>query len=164
MKNSLIPLVERLLKKNKILFDKKELAFQIQSHPSFPSLHSITGVLDHFNIENVAADVPANIETLVQLPACFLAQINTDHGKDLVIVDRKKQDYFVYNSDNKKQKHTEQEFIEKFTGIIVAVEKTEESIQPEKKANFAKFLAYGLLIGLTGFTLYQNTINLYTLA
>ncbi|WP_299107103.1 vitamin K epoxide reductase family protein [uncultured Tenacibaculum sp.] len=164
MEYSLKNLVQRLLKSNQISFDKDELAFQIQSHPSYPSLHAITGVLDHFNIENVAADVPANKETLVQLPDCFLAQINTEKGKDLVIVDRKKQDYFVYNSENKKQKHTEQEFIEKFTGIIVAVEKTEESLQPEKKSNFAKFLAIGLLIGLTGFTLYQNTTNLYTLA
>ena len=134
MQDTLFILVQRLLKSNKIPFDKDELAFQIQSHPSYPSLHAITGVLDHFNIENVAADVPANKETLVQLPDCFLAQINTEKGKDLVIVDRKKQDYFVYNSENKKEKHTEQEFIEKFTGIIVAVEKTEESVQPEKKS------------------------------
>ncbi|WP_420552647.1 vitamin K epoxide reductase family protein [Tenacibaculum aiptasiae] len=164
MQDTLFILVQRLLKSNRIAFDKDELAFQIQSHPSYPSLHAITGVLDHFNIENVAADVPVNKETLVQLPDCFLVQINTDKGKDLVIVERKQLDYVVYNSDNKKEKHTEEAFLQKFTGIIVAVEKTEESVQPEKKSEFAKYLAVGLLIGLTGFTLYQNTINLYTLA
>lgn len=164
MKNSLIPLVERLLKKNKILFDKKELAFQIQSHPSFPSLHSITGVLDHFNIENVAADVPVNINTLSQLPDCFIAQIKNEGMKDLALISREKLEYSILLSNSKKEKVSEEKLLKKFTGIIVAVEKNEESIQPDKKSNFAKFLAIGLLIGLTGFVLYQNNINLYTLA
>ncbi|WP_348717959.1 cysteine peptidase family C39 domain-containing protein, partial [Tenacibaculum sp. 190130A14a] len=156
MQDTLFILVQRLLKSNAISFDKDELAFQIQSHPSYPSLHAITGVLDHFNIENVAADVPANKETLVQLPDSFLAQISTDKGKDLIVVERKKQDYFIYNSENKKEKYTEEEFLQKFTGIIVAVEKTGESVQPEKKSNLIKFIALGLLIGLTGFSLYQS--------
>ena len=43
-----------LLRKNGIQFDKDEFLFQIQSHPSYPSLHSITGVLEHFNIDNIA--------------------------------------------------------------------------------------------------------------
>ncbi|WP_412766881.1 hypothetical protein, partial [Tenacibaculum polynesiense] len=156
MEHSLTNLVQRLLKSNTISFDKDELIFQIQSHPSYPSLHAITGVLDHFNIENVAADVPANKETLVQLPDCFLAQISTDNRKDLVIVQRKGLDYFIYNSENKKEKYTEEEFLQKFTGIIVAVEKTGESVQPEKKSNLIKFIALGLLISLTGFSLYQS--------
>ncbi|CAL2113350.1 Thioredoxin domain-containing protein [Tenacibaculum sp. 190130A14a] len=163
MQDTLFILVQRLLKSNAISFDKDELAFQIQSHPSYPSLHAITGVLDHFNIENVAADVPANKETLVQLPDSFLAQISTDKGKDLIVVERKKQDYFIYNSENKKEKYTEEEFLQKFTGIIVAVEKTGESVQPEKKSNLIKFIALGLLIGLTGFSLYQSSVNLFTL-
>ena len=50
MKSPLSLIVKKLLSKNAISFDKKELDFQIQSHPSYPSLHAITGVLDHFNI------------------------------------------------------------------------------------------------------------------
>ena len=78
MKDTLLNLVQRLLRRNQISFDKEELSFQIQSHPSYPSLHAITGVLDHFNIENVAADVPINTRTLLQLPNCFIAQVNTE--------------------------------------------------------------------------------------
>ena len=104
MKDTLINLVQKLLKKNQISFDKEELSFQIQSHPSYPSLHAITGVLDHFNIENVAADVPQNTETLLQLPNCFIAQINTEQGKDLVVIERKGLDYTIYTTENKKKK------------------------------------------------------------
>ena len=82
MKDYLIYVTVQLLKKNAIFFDKQELAFQIQSHPSYPSLHAVTGVLDHFNIDNIAAEVPQNLETLLELPNCFLAQVETEKGKD----------------------------------------------------------------------------------
>ncbi len=130
MKNSLALIVQKLLSKNKIIHDKKELDFQIQSHPSYPSLHAITGVLDHFNIENIAAEVPTDIDTLQQLPDSFIAQITTDNGNDLVTVSKVKNQPFyklISGSGEKKEKKlSESEFLTQFTGIIVAVEKTDQ--------------------------------------
>ncbi|WP_299126106.1 vitamin K epoxide reductase family protein, partial [uncultured Tenacibaculum sp.] len=164
LKDTLINLVQRLLRKNRISFDKEELSFQIQSHPSYPSLHAITGVLDHFNIENVAADVPVNTETLLQLPDCFIAQVTTENGKDLIVVERKKLDYTLYDSDNKKEKLSESEFLQKFTGIIVAVEKTEESTSAKTSSNVTSVLALGALSLLALFMVYQSSPSLYTVA
>ena len=132
LKKPLINVVELLLKKNKIVFDKQELAFQIQSHPSYPSLHSITGVLDHFNIENIAAEIPQNKETILELPNCFLAQVEEDKNKEIVTVLRAKSTYILYYSYSKKEKISELEFLKKFTGVIVAVENNEK----ESKQNF----------------------------
>lgn len=126
MNDTLSLLVQKLLLKNKISFEKEELSFQIQSHPSYPSLHAVTGVLDHFNLENVAAEVPVDSVTLLQLPDCFIAQVNTINGTDLVLIERKKSDYIIYNSSSKEERVTETEFLEKFTGIVVVVEKNEE--------------------------------------
>ena len=126
MKNSLVYLVQQLLLKNNISFDKKEVSFQIQSHPSYPSLHAVTGVLSHFNIENIAAKVPCSVETMLELPSCFIAEIETDNGKELVTVLRKKLNFFFSSSSKKKERNTASQFLEKFTGIIVAVEKNEE--------------------------------------
>ena len=130
MKDTLFVLVQRLLLNNKILFDKKELSFQIQSHPSYPSLHAVTGVLDHFNIENVAADVPATSETLAQLPESFLGQVMTDYGKDLVVVTKGKDgaNYTIFSANSKREAIPEVDFIKKFTGIIVAVEKEDQQV------------------------------------
>ncbi|MCT4699660.1 vitamin K epoxide reductase family protein [Tenacibaculum haliotis] len=161
MKNSLIYLVQILLNKNQISFDKEELSFQIQSHPSYPSLHAITGVLDHFNIENVAADVPINTETLLQLPVCFLAQINTEQGKDLVTVDKEGVNYTIYNTKNKKEKISENDFLQKFTGIIVAVEQSENSTQLKTSASITEIIVLSALILLASFVAYQNTTSLY---
>ena len=139
----MIDLVELLLKKNSISFDKQELAFQIQSHPSFPSLHAITGVLNHFDIDNVAAEVPQNIETLLELPKCFIAEIETVNSKKLVTVVRKELDFFLFYSSKVKEKHTETTFLEKFTGIIVAVEKQSEEIK--QVSNYKNYFLIGLL-------------------
>lgn len=162
MKNSLTNLVQILLKKNQISFDKEELSFQIQSHPSFPSLHAITGVLDHFNIENVAADVPINKETLLQLPVCFLAQVKTTQGQDLVVVEKKNTSYNIYNTEGKIQKNSESDFLKNFTGIIVAVEQSEEKTLVKTNSNPIKKLGLSVLILLATFLIYKNTTSWYT--
>ena len=148
MKNSLANQVQLLLFKNDISCDKEELKFQIESHPSYPSLHSITGVLDHFNIDNIALDVPINQETLSQLPNCFLAQIKDDNEMSFVIVNNNNGVYSLISSDKKKQNVSSSEFLEKFTGIIVAVEKT-EGVE-FKKDNASKintvFISFSLIL------------------
>lgn len=161
LKDTLINLVQNLLKKNSISFDKEELAFQIQSHPSYPSLHAITGVLDHFNIENVAADVPVNSETLLQLPDCFIAQINSEHGQDLIVVERKKSDYIIYDSENKKTKLSENEFLSKFTGIIVAVEETEGYQTTKNNSKLVKTIGFSLLSIFTLFFVFYSSTSWY---
>ncbi len=166
MKNSVINLVQKLLKKNDISFDSEELNFQIQSHPSYPSLHAIIGVLDHFNIENIAAEVPVDQETLVQLPDCFIAQINTGkEQQELVNVERKEHEYLVLSTGNKEKKYTESEFLSLFTGIIIAVEgsEDEDAVENTRKTFPMVYTALGLLIVSLGFIVYQKEISLYNL-
>lgn len=151
-----------LLKKNKIFFDKQELAFQIKSHPSYPSLHAVTGVLDHFNIENIAADVPVNSKTLVQLPNCFIAQVKDSFGANLVLVLKEGLNYTILDLENKKEKLSDADFLEKFTGIIVVVEQTEESKLKTKNSNAFKLIGFGLFMLLVSFFIFKNSINWYT--
>lgn len=158
MKNSLLQIVQKLLSKNKIAFDKKELDFQIQSHPSYPSLHAITGVLDHFNIENIAAEVPVSLETLQQLPTTFIAQIKTDKGDDLATISRNKSQYSII-SELKNDTTTETEFLKIFTGIIVAVEKDENEVKKQENS-LPSILLLSSLALLIGFTLINKNIGI----
>jgi len=147
LKNQLSEIVIKLLSRNKISFDRNELLFQIQSHPSYPSLHSITGVLDHFNIDNVAAEIPVNLETLKQLPNFFIAQVVGKKGKDLVTIKKNNDSYIIINGANKKEILNTKQFIDKFTGIIVAVEKQEKDNTPiSSKIIFRNFLSISLLV------------------
>ncbi len=124
MKDSLFYLVRQLLLLNEISIDKKELKFQIQSHPSYPSLHAVTGVLDHFYVDNLALNVPKNLETLIQLPRVFLAQIVYEQKEVFVVIINKDKYYEAIVSNNKKLRLTTKEFLDIFTGVIVAVERT----------------------------------------
>lgn len=123
MNNPVIYQVQLLLSRNKISFDKEELSFQIQSHPSYPSLHEITGVLDHFNIDNLALDVLANNEVLEKIPTTFLAQLTTDKGQDFAIVSKKKEQIITHFSSKDKTTFSSNQFLNQFTEILIAVEK-----------------------------------------
>jgi uncharacterized membrane protein/RNA polymerase subunit RPABC4/transcription elongation factor Spt4 len=125
MQDNLYRILEQLLKFNNFSFDKEQLKLQIKSHPSYPSLHSVTGVLDHFSIDNLVLDVPINLDVFNQLPDSFIAQIKTDKYEDLVLVKKKKNGVVLYISNKKKQQLSVVEFLKQWTGIVVVVEKEE---------------------------------------
>ena len=132
MKDPLIDQLRLLLQYNRIPFDQEELSFQIQSHPSYPSLHAVTGVLDHFNIENIALDVPVEPATLNLLPKTFMAQLANENGLDLYTVTRSERGFRI--SDSKNKPLTDEIFLSVFTGIVVAVQKNgEETISVTKR-------------------------------
>ena len=95
-----------LLKTNKIKVDKDELEFQLLSHPAYPSMHSLSGVLSHFNIDNIAVNVPINEETLDLMPPSFLAQVKSKNGEKLVVVESKDNGYAIKDGLDKPQAQT----------------------------------------------------------
>ncbi|MBL4605572.1 MAG: thioredoxin domain-containing protein [Flavobacteriaceae bacterium] len=152
----MLKIASLLLQYNSIAFDKEEFSFQIQSHPSYPSLHSITGVLDHFNIENVAAKVPVSKETLNELPSSFLAQINNNEaGLELVLIKKSNEKYQIYDSEKKKRVVSTESFLNIFTGIILAVEKDEHQKAEKTSSNSIHKISLLVLTGCL-FVLYFN--------
>ncbi len=164
MKDTLVYLVSVLLEQNKIKIDKEEFTFQIKSHPSYPSLHSITGVLDHFNIENVAADVPVNSEALDLLPISYIAQVNDSTGQNLIVVEKKKSDYILYTTEGKKAKVSKEEFLKRFTGIIVAVEKTDTIQTSEKTSETTQYVGFGMVSLLAAFIIFKTTGSIFSIS
>jgi len=151
LRDTLSFLVQSLLQKNKINIDNEELDFQIQSHPSYPSLHAITGVLSHFGIENIAIRVPVDKETLAQLPTSFIGQVKTDNDTDFALIIRKGENYKIVFSNKKSKTVSEEIFLEEFTGILAAVEK-DETKQTEH-ANTTNFQKPLFIVALVLFTL-----------
>ena len=143
MSDNLSYLVQQLLKKNSILIDVKELNFQIQSHPSYPSLHAVTGVLSHFNIENLAIQVPATVETLLQLPKCFLAELKKGDTKYYVVVSTTSDRYKLIFDVNHSESVSETVFLDQFTGVMVAVDKGDHNeVVRKNKLNYIELLTY----------------------
>ncbi|MGD1846084.1 MAG: vitamin K epoxide reductase family protein [Salibacteraceae bacterium] len=123
MDDQLFYLLSRLLDKHHIYLNKAELKLQIASHPTYPSLHAVTGVLDHFKIENLVVEVPQNEATLSQLPAHFLSVVYLDEQEAFVVTTLKRNRVVLELGDGKKKSLNTQEFLSAWQGIVLAVEK-----------------------------------------
>jgi len=139
MEKELKQTIEIFLSSNNIAFNKEELNLQLLTHPYFPSINAITDLFDHFKIENVAAELPKEVSILSELPATFLAHIKEDHSEKIVLV-VKKNDALKLIYDAKTTKHLSyREFVDLWTGVIVAVEKNEdETIQNSNRQSLLK--------------------------
>lgn len=161
MKDTLSFLVQSLLQKNKITIDAEELDFQIQSHPSYPSLHAITGVLNHFNIENAAIQVPVNEKTLAQLPNSFIAQIKIENTSFFALVIKKGFQYKVITNNKKSKIISIQTFLDQFTGILVGIEKDDKkNINQLTTVNYQKPL-FVIALFIFCVMLYKYNTSIY---
>lgn len=118
--------LELLLVKNQIRLAPNELKLQLSSHPSYPSLHSITGVLQHFGVSNLAIKLPTTNEILDELPTTFIAHIIKDDNESLVLIEKLKTKIKITSDTNKIEKLSRMEFLNIWDGIIVAIEKDKQ--------------------------------------
>jgi len=153
MGDHLFFLLKKLLVKvnHKINFD--ELKLQLLSHPSYPSLHAVTGVLNHFEIENMALEVPQNRETLQQLPTYFLAFLET---KQFVLIKKMKNSIELTFEDESRKTFEIDKFLSVWSGVIVVVD--EENVEPNydnyRNEGVSKALQTLCLLVVVGFFFY----------
>lgn len=120
MGDALYFLLISFLKKEGIDVNQNELKLQLLSHPSYPSLHSVTGVLSHFGIENMALEVPKNRETLYQLPDNFITILSKEN--EFVIVTQHDTSVELLYGSKKKKIVSVNDFLDMWSGIIVVIE------------------------------------------
>ncbi|MEM9820017.1 MAG: vitamin K epoxide reductase family protein [Bacteroidota bacterium] len=134
-------IIKMLVDSNRIRLNEAELKLQLLSHPSYPSLHSLTGVLKHFKINNLAIRLPTNQAVLSQLPAYFVASIQTELGEDLVFIEKQKKGITVHYNLKKTRQVTEDAFLEMWKGVILAIEK-DEHVKETKPSAFTRFIKW----------------------
>ena len=156
MHDSLYKLLKKLTLKNNIRLNQDELKLQLKSHPSYPSLHSVTGVLEHFGVPHVAAKIPNNREALDQTPPCFLAVVDNGSGNQLVLIERSKESVTINYQDKGLEKLSVARFLEIWTGIILAIEKNNSIVETRTNSLslVSKTLAYILFVVLLGYVVY----------
>lgn len=141
-------LLGRLVKSCDITIDPSELEFQLMSHPSYPSLHSITGVLNHFRINNLAVELPVDEESFSQLPNFFFTRITDEEGAHFVFVQKKENECDITFDKRKIRSLSIPDFISRWTGIVVVVEKSNLET-PVEKVNaplYTNLLFYSALL------------------
>lgn len=133
MKEPLVYLLKTLLRKSNISINEDELEFQILSHPSYPSLHAVTGVLDHFSIENYALEIPKNEETLDLLPKSFLALINGGDENGYALVSKQDSSVQLSFDSNKRKSVDVDYFLNVWSGVVVIIEGDKQEVFPVGK-------------------------------
>lgn len=143
----------RYIKKLGIQIDQDEFFFQVQSHPNYPSLLSISDTLNFFKIDNFATSV----NVIDELPDYSIVLLNDEEsGKYLSFVERTRNGY-QYTKNEKTIRLTSNEFKNIFANIALIAEKSEneESRSSSKNSSYAKLTVLGLLylsaIFLNGF-------------
>lgn len=152
-------LVESLLHKYQIPYDRSEIQFQMESHPSYPSLHAVTGVLDHFDITNVAARIPKTNESLNQIPDFFIAQLKSAEFDGLFFVEKQQEDCSLLGVDGASKKISQDDFLHAFTGILLAVEKSENQEKESNTGALASYLTFGVLALVLGYLFISSMVT-----
>ncbi|MGE0076414.1 MAG: vitamin K epoxide reductase family protein [Bacteroidales bacterium] len=135
MKEPLPFLLKKFLRDSKIKINEEELTFQLRSHPSYPSLHSVTGVLDHFAIKNYALEVPRSLEVLEKLPTIFLAFVESREYKGLGLVNKIGKECRITFDDKSYRTISFEGFLEMWSGIVVIIDEENEGVISHNSEN-----------------------------
>lgn len=159
MENSVCSLVQTFLQREKYKINSDELNLQLLSHPSYPSLHSITSVLNHFKIEGIALELPRTSDILLQLPNNFII---VSKDKQYALVKRAKNNFNLLFENNKEVKRTGIEFLSEWDGIILGIETPEYVDNNNHISNVPKFSVLIVFLLLLGGYLLSNAQNSFT--
>lgn len=105
-------------------FNAQELKIQLLGHPSYPSLHSLTGVLTHLGIENVAAQLEVTSEMFQQMPDKFLCTLH--NASNLFMVSKQKEGVRVIDFEKGAMTFSNEEFLSNWSGVAVLLDKEQE--------------------------------------
>lgn len=113
----------KYLQKERIYINEKEFEFQLQSHPDYPSLLSITDTLTFFNINNGAINVGSSEIEL--LPDRFVTFFREKQKKpQLLLIEKKGNDYFQ-TKEKETLRLSLSELEDKWGGVVLIAEKPE---------------------------------------
>jgi hypothetical protein len=121
------------LDKENISVDKTEFEFQIQSHPSYPSLLSIADTLSFFNIDNGV--IPVETTEITLLPDSFVALIDKESSHSQLYFIEKKEGIYFYQSDEKAIPITIAALESRWKNVVLLVEKSENEITQTSPKN-----------------------------
>ncbi|NJM80838.1 MAG: thioredoxin domain-containing protein [Flavobacterium sp.] len=122
------------------------------SHPNYPSLYAVTDTLSMLNIENVAAQVPK--DQLTALPDSFLAVISDD----IVLVHRSTNEISIENEKQGKKRYNTADFLQQWSGIVVAIEPNEITKKNSLPILQNKYLWLGILLFILLLLVWGNLI------
>jgi len=138
----------KYLKSENIVFDENEFKFQLETHPSYPSLLSFYDTLSFFNVESIATKIED--KDLSYLPDRFVSQIIHNNRPKLAFIEKHQDLYHVFINQKTRVHLTENHFQESWTGIVLAAE-GEESNKVTNNSNTVLYALAAIFVLGTSF-------------
>ncbi|MRX70408.1 Protein-disulfide isomerase [Flavobacterium resistens] len=111
------------LEKEGFYIDLNEFDLQIQVHPAYPSLLSITDTLSFFNVNNGAFHIDSS--RIDSLPNRFMAILRDEnYERRYCIIEVKNENYICYNGKS-KVKISKKELESQWSGVVILIENPE---------------------------------------
>ncbi len=104
-----------------ITFDKDEFLFQIQSHPDYPSLLSISDTLTFFNIDNGA--IPLEASQIELLPDQFMGLLREANDEPQLYYIHKKDEKYITIKDKTPYEIDHETLVSRWLDLIFLIEK-----------------------------------------
>lgn len=142
----MINVISAYLKKEKYFTKLIDFEENFQSHPNYPSIFAVTDTFSMLQIENVAAKVSK--EQLNNLPKTFLALLNDENHNELVLINKSEKTISLTNEKLKTKQITYDDFISKWSKIIIAIEPNKVRENAIEKSTSTKTYA---LLGFLSF-------------
>lgn len=117
--NNSVAIVTQLLKQLHVPVASSSIKKELEEHPDFPSLLTISDVLRGWKVQNVAYEV--NMEELKEVPVPFLAHVSDSGGKFIIINSVDEQHVSLINDRNEEKRVSVDSFRTVFTGNVMIV-------------------------------------------
>ncbi len=120
-----------------------------ESHPHKNNLLGLSEMLRYYKIENVAAEIQKTQESLSSLDVPFVAYV--DH--EFVLVRHVSAEAITYSWRGKSITLSIPVFLERWSGIVLLFESSDESIEPDYKEHRKEYLRQQIVIACFVFLL-----------
>lgn len=138
--------LQQCLKLLQLKYTPDYIADNVLSHPNYPSLLSIGGTLDKYNIETLAVNI--NADKLSSLPVPFIVQVKKQNQSLFYVIeyfDEKVVKY--YDEMNRKLTKAKDDFLKLWTGVCLLVEASDDSKEEGIEQKITKTRFQNGLIG-----------------
>jgi uncharacterized membrane protein len=159
MKDKTSDIVAQFIRLCSYDIEKEEVVYQLQSSPYYPSLRAITGVLDHFVIEHIAAEIPRNAESIAQLPTFFMAHL---FGDRFSLVVKKGDKFKITYDDGSSMLLNGDKLVEIWDGVVLVAE--EGNLKKSIKLSSIKYLSISAAVFVAVITVILSNISFCSIA
>lgn len=128
MSDTLFPFLRKYLTNEKVNLDFGEFKLQLQGHPYYPSLNSIVGALNHFDVKNYVVQLETSEENFDNLPERFITK--TENSRSFVLVNKKKQYVILTNENLNTKRLSKKEFFAIWQGLVLFIDENNKRTSP----------------------------------